>query len=328
VVEKEVGEVGGIFSGGKLCVWQCQMVIIDNGREPRRFLPNVGCLTGTFLVALRDDQSNLVPDLAVREVNDSQPTHHEGIIVHNSHPSSINAQDDMTVFPYFRYLLIILFSTYGVIYLLRFSLARPPPKEAVNNAKYIKGITQMAFLPEELKPSRAHDHGKRRLIFIGDVHGAYDELVSLLDKVKYKSSTGVSLRVRKCLILDHVVFLGDLVSKRPHSQKVVKLAMKLNASCVIGNHDYELLDWMGYIDSVGDSRLDTYINPEDLPKELVLGAEEHVLAMGFDSQAAGWMLQCPLILNVGSVHGEDVVAVHAGLLPGRPFEEQGYILFF
>lgn len=102
--------------------------------------------------------------------------------------------------------------------------------------------------------------------------------------------------------------------------------MKLNASCVIGNHDYELLDWMGYIDSVGDSRLDTYINPEDLPKELVFGAEEHVLAMGFDSQAARWMLQCPLILNVGNVHGEDLVAVHAGLIPGRPFEEQGYIL--
>jgi len=113
------------------------------------------------------------------------------------------------------------------------------------------------------------------------------------------------------------------VSKGPQSLKVVKLAMKLNSSCVIGNHDYQLLDWMGYIKSVGDSRLDTYINPEDLPKELVFGAEEHVLVMGFDSQAAGWMLQCPLILNVGKVHGEELVAVHAGLLPGRPFERQG-----
>jgi len=123
------------------------------------------------------------------------------------------------------------------------------------------------------------------------------------------------------------VFLGDLVAKGPHSLKVVKLAMKLNASCVIGNHDYQLLDWMGYIKSVGDSRLDTYINPEDLPKELVFGAEEHVLAMGFDSQAAGWMLQCPLILNVGKVDGEELVAVHAGLLPGRSFKKQGILRY-
>lgn len=101
----------------------------------------------------------------------------------------------MTTFPLFRSLLIVLFSTYGVTYLLRFGLAGPPPKEAVNNAKYIKGITHMAFLPQELKPSKAHDRGKRRLIFIGDVHGAYDELISLLDKVKYKSATGKSLPV-------------------------------------------------------------------------------------------------------------------------------------
>lgn len=119
------------------------------------------------------------------------------------------------------------------------------------------------------------------------------------------------------------MFLGDLVSKGPDSAKVVNLAMKLNASCVMGNHDYELLDWMGYIKSVGDTRLDTFINPEDLPNELVLGAEEHSIAMGFGAQAASWMLECPLILKVGEVEGEEFVAVHAGILPDKPLEQQG-----
>jgi hypothetical protein len=99
----------------------------------------------------------------------------------------------MTMFPFLRYLFIVLFSTYGVIYLLQFSVAKPPPKEVVNNAKYVTGIVHMAFLPEQLKPSKSHDRRNRRLIFIGDVHGAYDELVSLLDKVKYKASTGIFL---------------------------------------------------------------------------------------------------------------------------------------
>jgi hypothetical protein len=119
------------------------------------------------------------------------------------------------------------------------------------------------------------------------------------------------------------VFLGDLVSKGPHSLKVVKLAMKLNASCVLGNHDYELLDWMGYIQSVGDTKFDEYVNPEDLPDELILGAEEHTIAMGFDIRAARWMLQCPYILRVGSIGGEELVAVHAGLFPGKALEKQG-----
>jgi tRNA threonylcarbamoyladenosine dehydratase len=118
---------------------------------------------------------------------------------------------------------------------------------------------------------------------------------------------------------DHVVFLGDLVSKGPQSHKVVKLAMKLNASCVIGNHDYDLLDWMGYINTVGDA----FVNPEERPREFVLGVEQYSKGMGFSHEAAQWLLHCPFILKVGKVDGEELVAVHAGLLPGKSLEEQG-----
>lgn len=94
----------------------------------------------------------------------------------------------MSVF--LRFLVVLLFSLYGGIHLLQLTLAKTHSEEAANNAKYISGIIQVAALPENLKPSKTRQHGERRLIFIGDVHGAYDELVRLLEKVEYKSSTG------------------------------------------------------------------------------------------------------------------------------------------
>jgi hypothetical protein len=232
-----------------------------------------------------------------------------------------NVQMDATMSMYVRYLIILFFSLCGV---LLSTSVKHPPEEAVNNTKYMHGVIQVAILPENLKPSKAHDHEGRRLIFIGDVHGTYNELDALLEKINYRPSKGIPfIRQMVLCIQDHVVFLGDLVSKGPHSLKVVQLAMNMNASCVIGNHDYKLLDAMGYIDPAGDSMLDTFVNTEGLPNDLVLGTEEHTIAMGFDIEAARWMLQCPLILRVGQVNGEELMAVHAGLFPGRSLEEQG-----
>jgi hypothetical protein len=120
---------------------------------------------------------------------------------------------------------------------------------------------------------------------------------------------------------DHVVFLGDMVAKGPQPLEVVRLAMSLNASCVVGNHDYDLLSTLGYIQTVGD----TEANTKDVPNELVVGLEEHTLGTRFERKAAEWMLRCPYILKVGDVGGEELVAVHAGLLPGRPLRKQGDI---
>jgi len=93
---------------------------------------------------------------------------------------------------YLRYLVVILLSLYGEIHMLQLSLAQQPSEEAANNAKYVSGLTQVSVLPENFRPSKARNRGERRLIFIGDVHGAYDELVHLLEKAKYKSSTGIT----------------------------------------------------------------------------------------------------------------------------------------
>jgi len=125
------------------------------------------------------------------------------------------------------------------------------------------------------------------------------------------------------LNIDHIVFLGDLVSKGPHSSKVVKLAMDLGASAVIGNHDYELLTWMGYVRPLEAE--DEEKKPKDKSTDqLVIGSKEEI-AKTFNPKAAEWMLKCPYILRVGEVDGEELVAVHGGLLPGTSLKDQGII---
>ncbi len=80
---------------------------------------------------------------------------------------------------------------------------------------------------------------------IGDVHGCFDELVMLLEKLGYRVerddgeiSTVTPPAHRKA------VFLGDLVDRGPKTPEVLKLVMHMvntgAAFCVSGNHDMKL----------------------------------------------------------------------------------------
>ena len=66
-----------------------------------------------------------------------------------------------------------------------------PVSTSFRHGKHPKRIVQVATLPDHFKLSETSKHAGRRLIFIGDVHGAYDELVALLEKVKYNSVKGL-----------------------------------------------------------------------------------------------------------------------------------------
>ena len=85
---------------------------------------------------------------------------------------------------------------------------------------------------------------------IGDVHGCFEELASLLDRLGYdvrKASADGGFNVtspenRK------VLFLGDLVDRGPRSPDVLRLVMSMvksdQALCVLGNHDAKFLKWI------------------------------------------------------------------------------------
>ena len=67
-----------------------------------------------------------------------------------------------------------------------------------------------------------------RTIVVGDIHGCYDELMDLLDHVKF----GVG---------DRLVAVGDLITKGPKNREVLEVFMNDSRfKTVIGNHDLAL----------------------------------------------------------------------------------------
>ena len=72
------------------------------------------------------------------------------------------------------------------------------------------------------------------LDIVGDVHGEYDALVSLLKKLGY-DDLGRHREGRR------LVFVGDLIDRGPDSPAVLRAVKRMveagNAQCVAGNHE-------------------------------------------------------------------------------------------
>jgi protein phosphatase len=93
-----------------------------------------------------------------------------------------------------------------------------------------------------------HEHGPFDII--GDIHGCFDELYSLLTTLGYRiTEVNGDLATRK-LETRHpegrkAVFLGDLVDRGPGIPDVLRLVMNMvesgDALCVPGNHDIKLM---------------------------------------------------------------------------------------
>ncbi|WPV65597.1 polynucleotide kinase-phosphatase [Chitinophaga sp. LS1] len=81
---------------------------------------------------------------------------------------------------------------------------------------------------------------------IGDVHGCYDELCTLLTNLGHS----VDKEAHRITATNgrKIVFLGDLVDRGPASPAVLKLVMQataeMGALCVPGNHDNKLLKYL------------------------------------------------------------------------------------
>lgn len=66
---------------------------------------------------------------------------------------------------------------------------------------------------------------------IGDVHGCYNELCALLDKINFNKDS------------DNLIFTGDLIGRGPEPSKTLDfiLSLKDKATTVLGNHDLHFL---------------------------------------------------------------------------------------
>ena len=121
-----------------------------------------------------------------------------------------------------------------------------------------------------------------RTILVGDIHGCYDELMALLEKVGLRAS-------------DRVVSVGDLVAKGPKSREVLQLFMTdARFSTVIGNHDLALRRrWNGE---------DVDLKPAQKEVNRELKPERELYASFFN--------RLPFIIDL-----DTHLVVHAGLRP-------------
>ena len=127
-----------------------------------------------------------------------------------------------------------------------------------------------------------------RTIIVGDVHGCPDELLTLLERVRF--DTG-----------DRLVFVGDLLARGPDSLGVLDVVHEKGALVVRGNHEAKLLlarerNDLGILNP-GHRRVAEELRPRD------------------------WKLLewTPLSLDLPE---HDIRVVHAGIDPAVPWEEQ------
>jgi serine/threonine protein phosphatase 1 len=136
---------------------------------------------------------------------------------------------------------------------------------------------------------------KRRFV-IGDVHGHYDALSALFEAIAPNSE-------------DEVYFLGDLIDRGQQSAQVVEFVMKNGYNCILGNHEFMLLNVLG----TGK------IVPEAFQAWLNNGGYATVTSYGHQipQEHIDWLRTLPLYLDLGNFW-----LVHAGIHPQMPIEDQ------
>lgn len=137
---------------------------------------------------------------------------------------------------------------------------------------------------------------QRNLWCIGDIHGCYDEFLSLLSKIEDLEGPG---------FLSRVVLVGDLVNKGPKSAEVVRFARENRLLSVRGNHDHSALLVSKGLKSVKSHQ----------------AANKYSWVNSLSSKDVGYLSSLPWTISA-RVGGKDYTIVHAGIVPFVPLEDQ------
>lgn len=190
-------------------------------------------------------------------------------------------------------------------------------KYGINARPDFANMIKVKDLDDQFVPSTGKDRRAGRLIVVGDVHGMKEELIRLLDKVSFRKKK------------DHLILVGDLITKGPDSLGVVNLAMELEASAVRGNHEDRVLLAHDEMKNKMVGMPGPYEDPskEDDDMEEVSwnhgDYEDRALAKSLSEAQLAWLKKLPVILRVGKLPGMgEVVVVHAGLVAGISLEDQ------
>ncbi|KAK5137872.1 hypothetical protein LTR08_006641 [Meristemomyces frigidus] len=177
--------------------------------------------------------------------------------------------------------------------------------------------TLIQWLDPKLVPGgEADPEGKRRLVFVGDIHGCKKELLHLLDKVGFNVDT------------DHLVATGDVVSKGPDNIGVLDELIRLKADSVRGNHEDRLLE-------MSKTVLGSDLDSPDEAATSHGSVKDAKLLKHFKHRHLKYLKDMPLMLRVPALPhassswrkdphhiAEDIIVVHAGIVPDVPLEKQ------
>ena len=130
---------------------------------------------------------------------------------------------------------------------------------------------------------------KPRVFIIGDIHGCYDELLDLLDEIRFGAE-------------DRAIAVGDLIVKGPKNREVLDLFISdSRLSSVLGNHDYAVLQFLA------GEKIKYTKAQKRAGRELEFDRERY----------ASFLRALPLTVEVKSK-----LVVHAGVRPGISLDQQ------
>lgn len=126
----------------------------------------------------------------------------------------------------------------------------------------------------------------RRIIFIGDIHGCYEELVEMLDKLAPSTD-------------DVVISVGDIVRKGPHAIRCLRLWQERGYHAVLGNNEARVLEHSSF------------------PANFFTRADVREIAIRRD--LVRYLRTLPIAIDVPE---QNVSAVHGGFFPSMTLTDE------
>lgn len=199
---------------------------------------------------------------------------------------------------------------------------------AARGGDFQHGTIKIQDLDERYIPGGDNDpQGERRLIFVGDIHGCKEELLKLLEKVDFNPS------------LDHLIATGDTINKGPHSAGVLDHLIHINATTVRGNHEDRLIHTVISTFETPASSAETSMQALEETDSLIdqssASRRDARTLKSLRARHLRYIQHMPLILRIRplpqalkptkhpkSPIAEEILVVHAGLVPALPLDKQ------
>ncbi|KXL46826.1 hypothetical protein M433DRAFT_50047, partial [Acidomyces richmondensis BFW] len=169
--------------------------------------------------------------------------------------------------------------------------------------------------PKLLPGGESDTYGKRRLIFVGDIHGCRSEFVSLLKNSNFDKN------------LDHVIAVGDVISKGPDNIGILNELIRIGADSVRGNHEDRIL-----------LSLNSIRDRESLQSEASTSTGSHRdarIIKSLEDKHIKYLRSMPLMIRIPALPqakkasrkdtariAEEIMIVHGGLVPHVPSLKQ------